>query len=424
SFDHSAPSKRPHSTISNSSTSSSSSQSSSSILGSLNLHVYSTPSHPSLIGPPFYHWSYDVGTCIEEDELEQDTGSQPSMSKPFNITVVQVYVLTTDAEEAEVDQFYEGLQHLLELTPKNDVSIIMGDWNAKVGSQKITGITGRFGVQNEARQRLAEFCQENTLVIASTLFHQPKRLLYTWTSPDGQHRNQIDYVLCSQRWRAFGRVVEQQRQRLGESAEGGQGTGEGKERQGYTCPQCKLVTLLEEEPGEEETQRGSVGDMACEAPPDSLCFCVSMEMLYKVSSNPEILVAKFGLNLKKVGKSTKPLRYDLNHIPDEYTVEVTNRFKELDLIDRVPEELWMEVHNIIKECKDIEENNRMGKTRELFKKIEDMKRKCNAKMGMIKDQNGRDLTKAEEIKKRWQEYTEELYKKELNVPDNHDGVVR
>ncbi|XP_044308572.1 pleckstrin homology domain-containing family G member 4B isoform X2 [Varanus komodoensis] len=79
SFDHSAPSKRPHSTISNSSTSSSSSQSSSSILGSLNLHVYSTPSHPSLIGPPFYHWSYDVGTCIEEDELEQDTGSQPSM---------------------------------------------------------------------------------------------------------------------------------------------------------------------------------------------------------------------------------------------------------------------------------------------------------------------------------------------------------
>ncbi|KAF7240922.1 Craniofacial development protein 2 [Varanus komodoensis] len=89
--------------------------------------------------------------------------------KPFNITVVQVYAPTTGADEGEVDRFYEGLQHLLELTPKNDVLIIMGDWNAKVGSQKITGITGKFGlgVQNEAGHRLVEFCQENIMVIAN-----------------------------------------------------------------------------------------------------------------------------------------------------------------------------------------------------------------------------------------------------------------
>ncbi|KAF7251528.1 Craniofacial development protein 2 [Varanus komodoensis] len=191
-------------------------------------------------------------------------------------------------------------------------------------------------------------------------------------------------------------------------------------------------------------------------------------------------------NQLKVGKSTRPLRVDLNHIPDEYTVEVTNRFKELVLIDRVPEELWTEVRNIVQEaatktipkkkkckkakwlseealqiaeerrevkgkgereryiqlnadfqrtarrdknaflneqCKEIEENNRIGRTRDLFKKIGDMKGMFHAKMGMIKDQNGRDLTEAEEIKKRWQDYTEELYKKELNVPDNHDGMV-
>ena len=118
-------------------------------------------------------------------------------SKPFNITVIQVYAPTSKAEEAEVEQFYEDLQDLLELTPKKDVVFIIGDWDAKVGSQETPGVTGKFGlgVQNEAGQRLTEFCQENTLVMANTLFQQHKRRLYTWTSPDGQHQNQIDYIL-------------------------------------------------------------------------------------------------------------------------------------------------------------------------------------------------------------------------------------
>ena len=107
--------------------------------------------------------------------------------KPFSIMVIQVYDPTSNAEEAE--QFYEDLQDLLELTSKKDVLFIIGDWNAKVGSQEIPGVTGKFtlGVQNEAGQRLTEFCQENTLVITNTLFQQHKRRLYTWTSPDGQH---------------------------------------------------------------------------------------------------------------------------------------------------------------------------------------------------------------------------------------------
>ena len=97
--------------------------------------------------------------------------------------------MTSNAEEAEVKQFYEDLQDLLELTPQKDVLFIVGGWDAKVGSQGTPGVTGKFGlgVQNEAGQRLIEFCQENTLVIANTLFHQHKRRLYTWTSPDGQH---------------------------------------------------------------------------------------------------------------------------------------------------------------------------------------------------------------------------------------------
>ena len=123
--------------------------------------------------------------------------------KPFSITIIQVCVSTSNTEEAEVERFYEDLQDLLELTLQKDVLFIIGDWNARVGSQETPGVTGKFGlgVWNETRERLIEFCQENALVIASTLFQQHKRRLYTWISPDGQHRNQTDYILCSQRWR-------------------------------------------------------------------------------------------------------------------------------------------------------------------------------------------------------------------------------
>ena len=134
--------------------------------------------------------------------------------KPFNITVIQVYAPMNNAEEVKVDWFYEDLQDLLELTHKKDVLFIIGDWNAKVGSQEIPAITGKFGfgVQNEAGQRLIEFCQENALVTANTLIQQHKRRLYTWTSPEGQYRNQIDYILCSQRWKSS---VQSAKTRLG-----------------------------------------------------------------------------------------------------------------------------------------------------------------------------------------------------------------
>ena len=134
----------------------------------------------------------------------------------------------------------------------------------------------------EAGQRLIEFCQENALVIANTLFQQHKRTLYTWTSPDGQHRNQTDYILCSQRWRSPIQSA--------------------KTRPGADC-----------------------------------------------GSDREHLIAKFRLKLKKVGKPTTPFRYDLNQVPYDYTVEVRNRFKGLDLIDTVPDELWMEVYDIEQE---------------------------------------------------------------------------
>ena len=109
--------------------------------------------------------------------------------KPFSITVIQACVPTSNTEEAEVERFYEDLQDLLELTPKKDALFIIGDWNAKVGSQETPGVTGKFslGIRNEAGQRLIEFCQENTLVIANTVFQQHKRRLHMditrWSTP-------------------------------------------------------------------------------------------------------------------------------------------------------------------------------------------------------------------------------------------------
>ena len=121
--------------------------------------------------------------------------------KPFNITVIQVYTPTSNAKEDEVEWFYEDFQDLLELITLKEILFIMGDWNAKVGIQETPGVTGKFGlgIQNETGQRLIEICQENALIIENTLFQQHKRRLYTWTSPDGQHWNQIENILCSQR---------------------------------------------------------------------------------------------------------------------------------------------------------------------------------------------------------------------------------
>ena len=132
--------------------------------------------------------------------------------KPYNITVIQVYVPTNNAEDAEVKWFYEDLQDLN--TPKTCPFHHRGLEHKSPGTQEISEKKGKFGlgVQNEAGQRLIEFCQENALVIANTLFQQHKRRPYTWTSPDGQQQNQIDYIVCSQRWRSS---IQSAKTRLG-----------------------------------------------------------------------------------------------------------------------------------------------------------------------------------------------------------------
>ena len=225
-------------------------------------------------------WNAALGCNLKNDSMV----SVCFQGKPFNIMVIQAYAPTSTTEEAEVEQFYEDLQDLLELTPKKDVLFIIGDWNAKVGSQENTWSNRQIWpwIMEWSRAKANRLYQENALVIANTLFQQHKRRLYTWTSPDGQHRNQIDYILFSQRWRSS---IQPAKTRLG-------------------------------------------------------AYC---------GSDHEFLIAKFRLKLKKVGKTTRPFRYDLNQIPYDYTVEVRSRFKELDLIDRVPDELWTGVCDIVQE---------------------------------------------------------------------------
>ena len=187
--------------------------------------------------------------------------------KPFSITEIQPYAPTTNAEEAEAEWFYDDLQDLLELTSKKDVLFITGDWNAKVGSQEIPGVTGKFGlgVQNEAGQRLTEFCQENALVIANTLFPTTQE-----KTTHGHHQ----MVNTEIRLIIFFATKDEE----------------------------ALYSQQKTRPG---TDCGSDHE----------------------------LTAKFRLKLKKVGKTTRPFRYDLNQIPYDYTVELRNKFKGLDVIE-------------------------------------------------------------------------------------------
>ncbi|CAF1413680.1 unnamed protein product [Adineta steineri] len=124
--------------------------------------------------------------------------------KPTNLTIIQIYAPTTEAEESIIENFYMELQQLLDNVPKKDTILIIGDWNAKVGETEVPGIVEKFelGKRNEAGDRLIEFCQDNHMVITNTCFKQPKRRLYTWTTPNGQHRDQIDYILCNRRWKS------------------------------------------------------------------------------------------------------------------------------------------------------------------------------------------------------------------------------
>jgi len=355
-----------------------------------------------------------------------DTVSDRILSVRFrgnkvNITIIQVYAPTSIATEEEHESFYNELQGIIDKTPKGDVRMVIGDFNAKVGKYSGVGrggdTIGRHGLgkQNEAGERLVEFCEGNNLKIMNTWFEQPKRRLYTWTSPDGKHRNQIDYILINKRWYSTIRDV--------------------KTKPGADC-----------------------------------------------GTDHELLVTTVQTKLKKLKKGERLITFDCKEITQEYRVEIRNRFEILERDEAETEEvennLWEKTKKVILEtaekyipkkkkdkttpwlskeainiamqrrdakrkgdkdkvrklnsafqkqarmdkekhlnemCKEMENEGRKGRTKAMFSKVREITRKNTPRMGSLKASDGHIIADEEGMKNRWKEYTEDLYNEDKRV---------
>ena len=306
-----------------------------------------------------------------------------------NFTFIQVYAPTSTADEEEMDYFYDALQKAIDITPKGDIMYVIGDWNAKVGKQKTAGVTGGFGLgtRNARGDTMVDFCSRNSLVM-NTMFKQHARRLYTWKSPDKITRNQIDYILCTGRWKSS----------------------------------IKRVTTI----------------------PGADC-----------GTDHNLLIAIVKIKLKQTKRNKTTPTYDLENIAMKYTVEVKNRFSILQVDDKNPEDLWIDIRdavietaekwipkvkkrkvtkwlteetikiaeerreakrkgeiekykklnaefqkkarydkeiNLREKCRKIEENNKKGRTRDLYKEIKDITGSYTARCGVMNLSSGKTAT--------------------------------
>lgn len=334
--------------------------------------------------------------------------------KNVNKTIIQVYAPTTAAKEEEIEEFYITLQEVFDKVPKNDIIIVMGDFNAKVGRGAMIRTVGAFGLgeRNEAGDKLVDFASSNGLRITNTFFKQHNRRLYTWISPDGLHRNQIDYILVNNRW-------------------------------------ASTIQSAHTLPGAD------------------------------CGSDHQLLVAKIRVKLKKQKRHERAKCYDFEKIPTKYSISVQNRFQLLQWGDKEPEDEWEEIKSIIKQeaeknvpikrkgtkspwlsqatleiatkrrnlkkkggckadiqklnrnfqtsarkdkevfyeskCAELEAENKKGHTRDLFRKVKQITGKVTPKINGIKNRDGELVMEEEQVKSRWKEYTEELYKKDVRI---------
>ena len=338
-----------------------------------------------------------------------------------NITLIQVYAPTTNSEDEEAEDFYDALQQAIDSTNKQDLIYVLGDFNAKIGietDQDDREVKGAhcLGNRNDRGQMLLDFCTENQLVVGNSLFKQHPRRLFTWTSPDGKTKNQIDYILIQKRWQSS--------------------LHNAKTYPGADC-----------------------------------------------GSDHELLVATIKMKMRKVKRSTAPIRFDLTKIPEEYGIEISNKFETLLVIadEKTPDELATEAQTIFLEsakkhipkrkkikqryiseeslklieerremktkgvsqstaqykaksreikasirkdqkkfiedkCKEMEDLHNMHKDRQLFKKVNEMTREFQPALKVIKDKKGTVLTENEKILDRWREYCSEMY----SAPQNAD----
>ena len=336
-----------------------------------------------------------------------------------NTTIIQVYAPTSAALEEEHDNFYAELQDTIDNTAKGDILVIIGDFNAKVGQHKggdgdSMGGHG-LGKQNEAGERLVEFCEGNNMGIMNTWFQQPKRRLYTWTSPDGKYRNQIDYILINKRWKSTIRDV---RTKPGADC----GTDHEllvatlkiklkklKRGNRLTTYDCKNITheykieirnrfeILErdEMEGEEDTNN-----------------------LWEKMKGTILQAAEKHIPKKKKTKTTPWLSNVAINIAAERRVAKNagdkNKVRAMNSAFQKQARKDKEKH-LNEMCKEMEEEGKKGRTKEMFEKVRAITKKPTPKMGSLKTRDGRIIGDEEGMKKRWREYSEELYSEDKRV---------
>ncbi|MBN3319772.1 CFDP2 protein, partial [Atractosteus spatula] len=301
--------------------------------------------------------------------------------KPLNVMVLQVYAPTTDVPEDEREQFYAKIEEALEQMPKKDIIYIMGDFNAKVGSQGL-------GERNEAGDRLVQFCHENHLRVSNTWFMQPKCRLYTWIAPNGQHRNQIDYILCSQRWKSSVLAIK---------TFPGADCGSDHKLLLPTI-KVKFCNIKKNAP----SKRFDVSKV-----PVSYAVAVKnrFELLGNEDKQPDELWQEFQSTIIKTAQE---------HIPYK-KLEKRSKWPSAETIKRRLNAEFQKAARKDKEaywdqrCKQMEEDCRKGHTRNLFAQVKKIRTSFTAHKGAIKDKNGKVLTGQQCIRSRWREYTEELY---------------
>jgi len=347
-----------------------------------------------------------MSRCVENLKYISDrVMSIRIRGKPLNVTIIQLYAPTTNASEQDIEEFYDTVQRAYDQVAGKDIVYVMGDFNAKAGEGEEAGVVDRhgLGVRNHAGDRLVQFCQENKFTIANTLFIQPKRRLYTWTSPDGLHRNQIDYFLCQQRWKSSIMAVKTL-----------PGADCGSDHQ-LLIAKIRLRLCKIKRP----TTQGRL-DTANLSTQYAIEVKNRFDLLSFDDKHPDDIWAEVRQSIsesaqkhvpyKKAAKASQWLAPETIRIAEKRR-EAKGRWDEARQLNAdFQREARKDKNRFLNErCSHLEKAYEKGHTRELFAYVKQKRKPFSARQGTIKDRDGNELSDQQAIKDRCREYTAELY---------------
>ena len=348
-------------------------------------------------------------------------------AKPINFTVIQVYAPTSTANDDDVDEFYAQLQDTLDKASKRDVVMIIGDFNAKIGAgyqheeEKVAIGKHGLGVRNKRGDSLVDFCIGNELVVANTLFQQHPRRLYTWISPNGKVRNQIDFILIKKRWKSSVKVAKTlPGADVGSDHQLLIANIRVKLKKVETCLRAKRFDLGCIDDHYRVATKNRFSELLssdAEKTPDELWLDLKASILDS---------AKKHIPTQRRKKSTPWLSQEVIALSDERRQLKEAGLKNSRLYRLISSEIQLKArrdkNNHIKmKCQELEDHSQNQNSRSLFRAVKDLTSKSTAKLAVIKDEDGKILTESEEIKDRWKRYCEELYaSQELNEKDDDD----